>query len=235
MQTRRRGRGAPVMCPVHGSKAVAITKSTLRATQRFKSSEGSTEGVRNPTAFTSTASGGQPQAGGTREVLDPADATTLAVVAEGGLAGHRRGGRRRPPRLRRRASGPVRPSPSGPPCCAASPTCSQRDREEIGLIETRDAGKTLEEGRVDVDDVTARLPLLRRPRRGRVRAAGSSTPATADVHSVVVHEPVGVCAHDHALELPAAPGELEDRPGAGRGQHLRAQAQRDHSADHRRT
>lgn len=61
--------------------------------------------------------------GATREVLDPADATVLAVVAEGG--------RRTPTRRSRRrgapsttAPGRTSPSPSGPPCCAGSPTCS---------------------------------------------------------------------------------------------------------------
>lgn len=69
----------------------------------------------------------------------------------------------------------------------------QRDREEIALIESRDTGKTLEEGRVDVDDVTNAFryfaDLVMNESGGRVVDAGSP-----DVHSVIVHEPVGVCA-----------------------------------------
>lgn len=69
----------------------------------------------------------------------------------------------------------------------------QRDREEIALIESRDTGKTLEEGRVDVDDVTNAFryfaDLVMNESGGRVVDAGSP-----DVHSIVVHEPVGVCA-----------------------------------------
>ena len=68
----------------------------------------------------------------------------------------------------------------------------QRDREEIALLESRDTGKTLEEGRVDVDDVTNAFryfaDLVAGESAGRVVDAGSP-----DVHSVVVREPVGVC------------------------------------------
>ena len=132
--------------------------------------------------------------GATREVLDPADATTLQLVSEGGaedadaaVAAARRafdGGAGAWPRtavaersalLRKVAE------------------LLQRDRETIALIESRDTGKTLEEGRVDVDDVTNAFryfaDVVMNESGGRVVDAGSP-----DVHSVVVHEPVGVCA-----------------------------------------
>lgn len=68
-----------------------------------------------------------------------------------------------------------------------------RDREELALLESRDAGKTLEEGRVDVDCVADAFQyfadLVLAEGAGRVVDAGSET-----VHSIVVHEPVGVCA-----------------------------------------
>lgn len=132
--------------------------------------------------------------GAVREVLDPADARPFRTVAEGGaadadaavLAAHRAfdGGQGTWPRtpvaeraaLLRRVAGLL-----------------QRDREELALIESRDTGKTLEEGRVDVDDVTNAFgyfaDLVTNESGGRVVDAGSP-----DVHSVVVHEPVGVCA-----------------------------------------
>ncbi|WP_328540237.1 aldehyde dehydrogenase family protein [Streptomyces sp. NBC_00344] len=132
--------------------------------------------------------------GATREVLDPADAQVLQTVAEGGAddadaavrAAHRAfaGGQGEWPRtavseraaLLRRVAGLL-----------------QRDRETIALIESRDTGKTLEEGRVDVDDVTHAFgyfaDLVVNESGGRVVDAGSP-----DVHSVVVREPVGVCA-----------------------------------------
>ncbi|MGP3999940.1 aldehyde dehydrogenase family protein [Streptomyces sp. 8N706] len=130
--------------------------------------------------------------GATREVLDPADAKTLALVAEGGADDTDA------------AIAAARAAfDSGPwPHTAAADRAAllrrvadllQRDREDIALIESRDTGKTLEEGRVDVDDVTNAFryfaDLVMNESGGRVVDAGSP-----EVHSVVVHEPVGVCA-----------------------------------------
>ncbi|UQW99371.1 aldehyde dehydrogenase family protein [Streptomyces sp. RerS4] len=130
--------------------------------------------------------------GATREVLDPADATVLAVVAEGDIAdtdaavGAARaafdGGQwPRTPVLERAA------------LLRRTADLLHRDRERLGLLESRDAGKTLEEGRVDVDCVADAFryfaDLVAGESAGRVVDAG-----TPDVHSVVVHEPVGVCA-----------------------------------------
>ncbi|OEU85330.1 betaine-aldehyde dehydrogenase [Streptomyces abyssalis] len=132
------------------------------------------------------------QSGGTREILDPADATTLAVVAEGGLedtdaavAAARR--------AFDEGEWPRTPVAERAALLRRVADLLQRDREEIGLTESRDAGKTWEEGRVDVDDVTAAFryfaDLVTGESGGRVVDAGDP-----DVHSVVVHEPVGVCA-----------------------------------------
>ncbi|MDQ1036614.1 betaine-aldehyde dehydrogenase [Streptomyces sp. V3I8] len=130
--------------------------------------------------------------GATRDILDPADAKPFAVVSEGGVpdadaaveaARHafdhgvwpRTPVKERAALLRRVAGLLV------------------RDRELLGLLESRDAGKTLEEGRVDIDCVADAFryfaDLVVAEGRGRVVDAGSD-----DVHSVVVHEPVGVCA-----------------------------------------
>ncbi|MFG3658224.1 aldehyde dehydrogenase family protein [Streptomyces sp. NPDC047706] len=132
--------------------------------------------------------------GATREILDPVDALPFAVVAEGdekdtdlAVAAARRafdGGQGEWPRtsvaeraavLRRVADLLV------------------RDREELGLLESRDAGKTAEEGRADIDCVADAFryfaDLVAAEGAGRIVDAGSP-----DIHSVVVHEPVGVCA-----------------------------------------
>ncbi|RCG20625.1 aldehyde dehydrogenase family protein [Streptomyces diacarni] len=130
--------------------------------------------------------------GGTREVLDPADATTLAVVAEGDTADTDAA-----VAAARRAFDqglwPHTPTAERAALLRRVADLLQRDREEIALIESRDTGKTLEEGRVDVDDVTNAFryfaDLVMNESGGRVVDAGS-----AEVHSVVVHEPVGVCA-----------------------------------------
>ena len=67
-----------------------------------------------------------------------------------------------------------------------------RDRELIAREESLDTGKTLREGRLDVDDVVSVFRYyadLADKDPGRVVDAGS-----AEVLSRVVHEPVGVCA-----------------------------------------
>ena len=169
-------------------------------------------------------------AGGTREILDPADATTLAVVAEGGTAGHRRGRRRRPPRLRRRRVAPHArrrtrraaaagrgPAPAGP----------RGDRAHRVPRHRQDPGRGPRRRRRRHQ----RLPLLRRPRHERVRRPGRrrGRPRCAQRRRARAR---GRLRHDHALELPAPPGQLEGRPGAGGRQHLRPQAQRDHPDVH---
>ncbi|MBH1935947.1 aldehyde dehydrogenase family protein [Streptomyces sp. AV19] len=127
-----------------------------------------------------------------REVLDPADAKVLAVVAEGGAEDTDAAV------AAARAAFDAGPWPRTPVAERAAllrrvADLLQRDREEIALVESRDTGKTLEEGRIDVDDVTNAFryfaDLVVNEGGGRVVDAGSS-----DVHSVVVHEPVGVCA-----------------------------------------
>jgi betaine-aldehyde dehydrogenase len=68
----------------------------------------------------------------------------------------------------------------------------QRDRESIARTESLDTGKTLKEGRADVDDVTAVFRYyagLSGTHAGRVVDAG-----LPNVVSRIVHEPVGVCA-----------------------------------------
>ncbi|ROS43391.1 aldehyde dehydrogenase family protein [Amycolatopsis thermoflava] len=67
-----------------------------------------------------------------------------------------------------------------------------RDREDIARTETLDTGKTLAEGRIDVDDVVAVFRYYAAAiaqEAGRVVDTGN--PAAI---SRIVHEPVGVCA-----------------------------------------
>ena len=105
----------------------------------------------------------------------------------------------------------------------------RRDKEEIARTETLDTGKTLAESRIDVDDVTAVFRFyadLADKDAGRIvrhRPGRSGLPGGARAGR-------GLRA-DHAVELPAAAAVLEGRPGAGRRQHLRDQAERGHPAD----
>ncbi|MFE0578451.1 aldehyde dehydrogenase family protein [Streptomyces sp. NPDC058874] len=130
--------------------------------------------------------------GATREVLDPADATVLAVVSEGGTADTDAA----VSAARAAFDGgewPQTPVLERAALLRRTADLLQRDRERLALLESRDAGKTLEEGRVDVDCVADAFryfaDLVAGESAGRVVDAG-----TPDVHSVVVHEPVGVCA-----------------------------------------
>ncbi|MFH8607752.1 aldehyde dehydrogenase family protein [Streptomyces sp. NPDC018029] len=154
-----------------------------------------TEGKRDVSAQQTIHVGGEwlaAASGATREILDPADAKPFAVIAEGGaddadaaIAAARK-------------AFDEGPWPSTPVAERAAllrrvADLLVRDREEIGLLESRDAGKTLEEGRVDVDCVADAFryfaDLVIGEGAGRVVDAGSD-----DIHSVVVHEPVGVCS-----------------------------------------
>ncbi|MFE9646883.1 aldehyde dehydrogenase family protein [Streptomyces sp. NPDC006365] len=130
--------------------------------------------------------------GNTREVLDPADAKPFAVVAEGD-------GRDADAAVdaARRAfdEGPWPRTPVAERAALLRRVADflVRDRERLGLLESRDAGKTLEEGRVDIDCVADAFryfaDLVVGEGGGRVVDAGSD-----DIHSVVVHEPIGVCS-----------------------------------------
>ncbi|MGW0910653.1 aldehyde dehydrogenase family protein [Streptomyces sp. NPDC002784] len=130
--------------------------------------------------------------GATRDIVDPAVARPFAVVAEGdekdtdlAVEAARRafdeGDWPRTPAVERAA------------LLRRVADLLVRDREELGALESRDAGKTLEEGRVDIDCVADAFryfaDLVAAEAPGRVVDAGSP-----DIHSVVVHEPVGVCA-----------------------------------------
>lgn len=130
--------------------------------------------------------------GATREILDPVDATVFAVVSEGDVADTDDAV------AAARAAFDDGSWPRTPPAERAAllrrvAGLLERDRERIGALESRDAGKTLEEGRVDVDCVRDAFlyfaGLVEAESGGRVVDAGSD-----EIHSVVVHEPVGVCA-----------------------------------------
>ncbi|MEU7164887.1 aldehyde dehydrogenase family protein [Streptomyces morookaense] len=130
--------------------------------------------------------------GAQREVLDPADAKALAVVAEGG-ADDADAAVEAARRAFDEGTWPHTPVAERARVLRRVAELLERDREEIALTESRDTGKTLSEGRVDVDDVANAFryfaDLVINESGGRVVDTGSP-----DVHSIVVHEPVGVCA-----------------------------------------
>ncbi|MBB4932780.1 betaine-aldehyde dehydrogenase [Lipingzhangella halophila] len=128
--------------------------------------------------------------GGVREIHDPADASVLGVVSEGDLtdaeaavaAARRAFDETDWPRWNTGDRGEI---------LHRIAEALQRDRERIALQESLDTGKTVEEGRIDVDDVTGVFRYyagLAHSDPGRVVTAPEG------VHSRVVYEPVGVCA-----------------------------------------
>jgi hypothetical protein len=112
-----------------------------------------------------------------------------------------------------------------------SPTRSRRRRRGAGRAwSPENTGKPLGAHAVRGDPADGRPdPLLRRRRPG---ARGQGRPASTwpTTRRSIRREPIGVCRPGHAVELPADDGGLEDRPGAGRRQHGRAQAVGHHAA-----
>ena len=128
--------------------------------------------------------------GGTRDIVNPADGSVVAVVDEAGhtdaaaaVAAARaafdsgNGGAPRSPSARR--------------CCDRIADLLVRDRDQIAHVETLDTGKTLKESYIDIDDVVAVF-------RYYARLAAVESDRLVDVGdptviSRVVREPIGVC------------------------------------------
>ncbi|CAN5909779.1 aldehyde dehydrogenase family protein [soil metagenome] len=130
--------------------------------------------------------------GAVREVLDPADATILALVAEGGVVDTDAA-----VAAARRAfdAGPWPRTPVAERAALLHRVADllQRDREAIARTESTDTGKTLSEGGIDVDDATAAFRWFA-DLAGCEPAGREVDTGNDDIRSVVVHEPVGVCA-----------------------------------------
>ncbi|CAN5571101.1 aldehyde dehydrogenase family protein [soil metagenome] len=128
--------------------------------------------------------------GASRDIVNPADGSTVAVVAEAG------------PADATAAVAAARAAFDSPQWRASTvadrvamleriATLLERDRDELSRIETLDTGKTLRESNIDIDDVVsvfryyARLASVE---SDRIVDVGDPT-----ILSRVVREPVGVC------------------------------------------
>ena len=140
----------------------------------------------------STDSGVHAADGGTRDIVNPADGSVVAVVDE--AEPRRRGAppsRRRGPPSTTGAWPATLRSPSARRCWIGSPTCWCATGTRLPTSETLDTGKTLKESYIDIDDVTsvfryyARLAAVE---SDRLVDVGDPT-----VISRVVREPIGVC------------------------------------------
>lgn len=126
--------------------------------------------------------------GATREVINPADGSVVAVVAEAGPADAA---------AAVSAARAAFASWSATAVAERADMCDRiadlllRDRDEIARIETLDTGKTLRESQIDIDDVVSVF-------RYYARLAAVQSDRLVDVGnpaivSRVVREPVGVC------------------------------------------
>ncbi|SNS27072.1 aldehyde dehydrogenase family protein [Rhodococcoides kyotonense] len=128
--------------------------------------------------------------GGTREIVDPANGSVVLVVDEA------------TPDDARRAVNSARHTFddgtwSGTPVSdrtaflTAIADLLQRDREQLARIETVDTGKTLEESRIDIDDVTSVFRYY--AELAAVHGDRLVDVGRPEIISRVVHEPIGVC------------------------------------------
>ncbi|WP_328609653.1 aldehyde dehydrogenase family protein [Amycolatopsis sp. NBC_00345] len=129
--------------------------------------------------------------GARAEVLNPATGEVLRTVA---VAGPAEVGAAVTAARRAFDSGPWRTTTTGERADLLTRIAAllQRDREDLARTESLDTGKTLAEGRIDVDDVTAVFRYyasLAAADAGRVVDTGNPKAI-----SRIVHEPVGVCA-----------------------------------------
>jgi betaine-aldehyde dehydrogenase len=129
--------------------------------------------------------------GATRTIIDPADQSAIANVAEGSredaalaVAAARRAFDEGPwPRLTQVERGEV---------VARLGTLIEAHGEELALLETRDTGKTLAESRWDMADVAAVFAYYA-DLANRSTETSIPTPEPAQ-QSTLVREPVGVCS-----------------------------------------
>ena len=141
-------------------------------------------------------------------------------------AGDRPGDRARARRPSSLAGGRARPT--GPGCCAASPTAVDAHVEELARLEVRNAGHTIGNARWEAGNVRDVLDvLLRRARNG---CSGRQIPV-AGRDRRHVQRAARRRRRDRAVELPDADRRLGLRAGAGRRQHRRPQAGRADPAD----
>ena len=102
--------------------------------------------------------------------------------------------------------------------------------DDLALLMTLEMGKPLAES---LREVAYAAEFFRWFAEEAVRIDGRYAVAPAGgTRLLTMHQPVGPCLLDHALELPDGHGRPQDRPGAGRRLHHGDQAGRADAADH---
>ena len=100
-------------------------------------------------------------------------------------------------------------------------TLVEQHAEELALLECRNVGMPISDARGQLGMI---IDVIRYYAGAVDKFFGHTVPVERDGVALTFREPIGVVGPDHALELPAEHRQLEDRPGARRGQHGRAQA-----------
>ncbi|MDX1889866.1 aldehyde dehydrogenase family protein [Mycolicibacterium sp. 050158] len=152
--------------------------------------------------------------GGTRDIVNPADGSVVAVVDEATDADARAA-----VAAARAAfdegSWPATPAGERAQLLDRIADLLQRDRESLAELETRDTGKTLAESRIDIDDVTSVF-------RYYARLVGVAADRVVDVGdptiiSRVVREPIGVCVLIAPWNYPLLQMSWKIAPALGAG------------------
>lgn len=152
--------------------------------------------------------------GRTREVINPYDASVVAVAAEGG---------------REDAEAAIAaarnafdngPWPGTPPCERAALLYKlgemvTNERESLAELETLDTGKTLEESRWDMDDIAGIFKYF----AGLADKHGGEViePPNAGASSIVTREPVGVCGQISPWNYPLLQASWKMAPALAAG------------------
>lgn len=152
--------------------------------------------------------------GGTREIINPADGSVVAVVDEATPADARDA-----VAAARKAfddgDWPATPAAERAALLDRIADLLQRDKESLAELETRDTGKTLAESRIDIDDVTSVFRYYSRlvaVESDRLVDVGD--PA---VISRVVREPIGVCVLIAPWNYPLLQMSWKIAPALGAG------------------
>jgi betaine-aldehyde dehydrogenase len=128
--------------------------------------------------------------GGTREIVNPADGSIVAVVDEA-TADDARDAVAAARAAFDDGAWPATPVGERAAILDRIADLLQRDRESLAELETRDTGKTLAESGIDIDDVTSVFRYY--SRLVAVEADRLVDVGDAEVISRVVREPIGVC------------------------------------------
>jgi betaine-aldehyde dehydrogenase len=152
--------------------------------------------------------------GGTRDIVNPADGSVVAVVDEATDADARAA-----VSAARAAfdDGTWRATPSGERAALLDRVADllQRDKDALAELETRDTGKTMVESGIDIDDVTSVF-------RYYARLVGVESDRVVDVGdptviSRVVREPIGVCVLIAPWNYPLLQMSWKIAPALGAG------------------